>query len=215
MFPHAGIDVLLKAYLEFRQKLEESESPPLDNGPQLIIMGHGSIDDPDGSWVYEKLHDTLNSPGYELIHGDVAIVRAPPSDAILGCILQGAWVATQLSTRYAPCLQFMMFLLIFVPPRSEGFEVKVTEAINKRVPIIASDAGGIPLQVKEGKNGWIVPAGDSAAVSDTLYKIHKGELSVHRDISVEEELDGKSDPNSVAQEWVSVSTLPFIILLPK
>lgn len=114
-----------------------------------------------------------------------------------------------------PCLQFMMFLLIFVRPHSEGFEVKVTEAINKRVPIIASDAGGIPLQVKEGKNGWIVPAGDSAAVSDMLYKIHKGELSVHRDISVEQELDGKSDPNSVAQEWVSVSTLPFTILLSK
>lgn len=108
-----------------------------------------------------------------------------------------------------------MFLLIFVRPHSEGFEVKVTEAINKRVPIIASDAGGIPLQVKEGKNGWIVPAGDSAAVSDMLYKIHKGELSVHRDISVEQELDGKSDPNSVAQEWVSVSTLPFTILLSK
>ncbi|OWZ62460.1 hypothetical protein AYX14_05083 [Cryptococcus neoformans] len=181
--PSKGIDILLKAYLEFRQKLEECENPPLDNGPQLIIMGHGSIDDPDGSWVYEKIHDTLNSPGYELIHGDVAVVRAPPSDALLGCILQGAWVATQLSTR-------------------EGFEVKVTEAINKRVPIIASDAGGIPLQVKEGKNGWIVPSGDSAAVSDTLYKIYKGKLSVHRDLSEEKELDGKSDPNSVAQEWV-------------
>lgn len=200
--PRVGIDILLKAYLEFRQKLEECENPPLDNGPQLIIMGHGSIDDPDGSWVYEKIHDTLNSQGYELIHGDVAVVRAPPSDALLGCILQGAWVATQLSTRYAPSSQSVVSLLTFVRRRREGFEVKVTEAINKRVPIIASDAGGIPLQVKEGKNGWIVPSGDSAAVSDTLYKIYKGKLSVHRDLSEEKELDGKSDPNSVAQEWV-------------
>lgn len=96
----------------------------------------------------------------------------------------------------------MVSLLNFARRRREGFEVKVTEAINKRVPIIASDAGGIPLQVKEGKNGWIVPAGDAAAVSEILYKIHKGELSVHRGLSVEKELDGKSDPNSVAQEWV-------------
>lgn len=101
-----------------------------------------------------------------------------------------------------PSSQSMVSLLNFARRRREGFEVKVTEAINKRVPIIASDAGGIPLQVKEGKNGWIVPAGDAAAVSEILYKIHKGELSVHRGLSVEKELDGKSDPNSVAQEWV-------------
>jgi len=54
------------------------------------------------------------------IQEDVAIVRAPPvsqehvvtaneqSDGLLGAIMQGAWVGTQLSTR-------------------EGFEVKVTE----------------------------------------------------------------------------------------
>jgi hypothetical protein len=71
-------------------------------------MGHGSVDDPDGSPIYEKLYETLSSHEYELVKTDVAIVRAPPSDSILGCILQGAWVATQLSTR-------------------EGFEVKVTE----------------------------------------------------------------------------------------
>ena len=92
----------------FRQKLEALDSPPIDGGPQLIIMGHGSIDDPDGTVIYEKLHDIVATKEYELVQGDVSIVRAPPSDSILGCILQGAWVATQLSTR-------------------EGFEVKVTE----------------------------------------------------------------------------------------
>jgi hypothetical protein len=42
---------LLEAYLKFRQMLEASDSPPLDNGPQLIIMGHGSVDDPDGTMI--------------------------------------------------------------------------------------------------------------------------------------------------------------------
>ncbi|WVN90064.1 uncharacterized protein L203_105299 [Cryptococcus depauperatus CBS 7841] len=181
--PSKGIDILLKAYLEFRQKLENHPTPPLNGGPQLIIMGHGSIDDPDGAWIYEKLHDILNTSEYELVRYDVAIVRAPPSDSLLGCILQGAWVATQLSTR-------------------EGFEVKVTEAINKHVPIIASDAGGIPLQVKHGKNGWIVPAGQSEPVSDLLYKIYKGEVRIHDGLREGVDLEDKSDPNSVAQEWV-------------
>ncbi|WWC64868.1 uncharacterized protein I303_107482 [Kwoniella dejecticola CBS 10117] len=185
--PSKGIDDLLAAYLEFRKKLENSDKPPVDGGPQLIIMGHGSVDDPDGSWIYEKLHDTLGTKEYSLVRDDVAIVRAPPSDSILGCILQGAWVATQLSTR-------------------EGFEVKVTEAINKRVPIIASDAGGIPLQVKHGKNGWIVPAGDRHAVANLLYDIYIGKEQIHRDLSnssLGNDLKGKpTDPNSIAQLWV-------------
>lgn len=106
--PSKGIDDLLAAYLKFRQKLEELDNPPADGGPQLIIMGHGSVDDPDGTRIYEEAHGIVSKPEYELVKGDVSIVRAPPSDSILGCILQGAWVATQLSTR-------------------EGFEIKVTE----------------------------------------------------------------------------------------
>ncbi|WVR09670.1 hypothetical protein IAU60_006745 [Kwoniella sp. DSM 27419] len=181
--PSKGTDDLLAAYLQFRQKLEESDKPPVDGGPQLIIMGHGSVDDPDGTMIYEMLHDTLNSKEYELVKGDVSIVRAPPSDSILGCILQGAWVATQLSTR-------------------EGFEVKVTEAVNKRVPIIASDAGGIPLQVKHGKNGWIVPTGDRNAVASLLYDIYTGKVTYDRDLSANRDVNSKQDPNSISQQWV-------------
>ncbi|KAK4689437.1 hypothetical protein P7C73_g671, partial [Tremellales sp. Uapishka_1] len=166
--PSKGIDVLLAAYLEFRQKLDDVK------GPYLIIMGHGSVDDPDGT--------TLATKEYELVKNDVSIVRAPPSDSILGCILQGSWVATQLSTR-------------------EGFEVKVTEAINHRVPIIASDAGGIPLQVKEGVNGWVVPSGNSSAVASLLLDIHAGKTKVTRQLK-EMGVNGSSDPNGVAEQFV-------------
>jgi hypothetical protein len=46
-----GIDVLLEAYLQFRQGLEKLNSPPEDGGPQMIITGHGSVDDPDGTKI--------------------------------------------------------------------------------------------------------------------------------------------------------------------
>ena len=42
----------------------------------------------------------------------------------------------------------------------EGFEVKVTEAIMKGVPIVATKAGGIPLQVRDGETGFLVEVGD-------------------------------------------------------
>lgn len=76
------------------------------------------------------------------------------------------------------------------------------QAVNKRVPIIASDAGGIPLQVKHGKNGWIVPAGESSPVAQLLLDIDKGKEQVHRDLSNGRDFKGKTDPNSVAEAFV-------------
>lgn len=46
----------------------------------------------------------------------------------------------------------------------EGFEVKVTEAVRKRIPVIASKAGGIPLQIREGINGWLHEPSDHEGV---------------------------------------------------
>lgn len=104
----------------------------------------------------------------------------------------------------------------------EGFEVKVTEAINMRVPIIASDAGGIPLQVKNGENGWIVPSGDSKAVSSLLMDIYTGKEKIKRDISSDQKLDNKdnaesdkqdgskSDPNAFAEAFVRDFKRPMI-----
>lgn len=42
----------------------------------------------------------------------------------------------------------------------EGFEVKVTEALLKGTPVIATKAGGIPLQVRDGETGFLVEIGD-------------------------------------------------------
>lgn len=49
--PSKGIPDLVRAFLEFRNKLDETDSTRIDGAPQLIIMGHGSIDDPDGTVV--------------------------------------------------------------------------------------------------------------------------------------------------------------------
>ena len=87
----------------------------------------------------------------------------------------------------------------------------MTEAVNKRVPIIASSAGGIPLQVKHGENGWVVPTGDSKAVSSLFYDIYTGKKQVHRYLSRSaQSLDGKSDLNSEAEAFVRDFDKPMI-----
>lgn len=62
----------------------------------------------------------------------------------VAAILRQARVAWQLSLR-------------------EGFEVKVTETLMKGIPMIATKAGGIPLQIKDRETGFLVEVGDVAA----------------------------------------------------
>ena len=52
----------------------------------------------------------------------------------------------------------------------EGFEVKVTEAIWKGVPVIVYESGGIPLQIKNEEQGFVVPVGKVQDVADILWR---------------------------------------------
>jgi alpha,alpha-trehalose phosphorylase (configuration-retaining) len=50
----------------------------------------------------------------------------------------------------------------------EGFEIKVSEALHKGIPVIATNAGGIPLQLRDGKSGFLVDVGDVDAVANHI-----------------------------------------------
>ena len=55
---------------------------------------------------------------------------------------------------------------------TEGLGVVLLEALRMGVPVVASDAGGIPDIVRDGETGWLVPPGETAplarAVQDVL-----------------------------------------------
>jgi alpha,alpha-trehalose phosphorylase (configuration-retaining) len=53
----------------------------------------------------------------------------------------------------------------------EGFEIKVSEALHKGIPVIATNAGGIPLQIRDGKSGFLVEVGDVDAVAHHIVEL--------------------------------------------
>ncbi|PVF99627.1 UDP-Glycosyltransferase/glycogen phosphorylase [Serendipita vermifera] len=149
--PSKGIPHLIEGYRIFREKYKDHQGGNGKNtSPQLILIGHTSVDDPDASWVLHKIQEMLTKPEFEEFRDDVYAARAPPEDRLLNTLLRGADVACQVSTR-------------------EGFEIKVTEAIHKNRWIIGSKAGGIPLQIRDGIDGTIVPPGDPDAIADALF----------------------------------------------
>ncbi|OJD11260.1 hypothetical protein AJ78_07936 [Emergomyces pasteurianus Ep9510] len=148
--PSKGIFDLLDSYEKFRVLFAENR-PSSEKPPKLLICGHGSVDDPDGVVIYDAVIEHIDN---KLPHlkSSICVMHIPPSDQILNALLSKARVALQLSTR-------------------EGFEVKVSEALHKGKPIIATMAGGIPLQVQDGKNGFLVEVGDTDAVARHLFNL--------------------------------------------
>jgi len=145
--PAKGIPDVLASYAKLRRNyMSDTDKSDI---PQLVIAGHGAIDDPDATLIFDQTFDLLETK-YSDIRSDVVVMRLGPTDQTLNALMSNARVALQLSTR-------------------EGFEVKVSEALHKGIPIIATRAGGIPLQVEDGKSGYLVEPGDSDAVAKYLH----------------------------------------------
>lgn len=147
--PSKGIFDVLESYAKFYHRLvtERPDTKP----PKLLICGHGSVDDPDGSLIYDAVVSHIENDLSDL-RDKICVMRLRPSDQLLNSLLSKARIALQLSTR-------------------EGFEVKVSEAIHKGKPVIATRAGGIPLQVAHEQNGFLVDVGDTDAVAQHLYDL--------------------------------------------
>lgn len=58
--------------------------------------------------------------------------------------------------------------VLVVPSTSEGLPNVVLEAFSYRVPVVATEVGGIPELVHHSQGGWTVPAGDRNAFRDAL-----------------------------------------------
>ncbi len=155
--PAKGIPDVLEAYAELRNVHMKGDD--LKDIPQLVIAGHGAIDDPDATIIYDETIELLETR-YKEFKDDVIVMRLGPSDQILNALMACARVALQLSTR-------------------EGFEVKVSEALHMGTPIIATRRGGIPLQVQHGKSGFLVESGDYKAVAKYLHFLFTNEETYH------------------------------------
>jgi trehalose synthase len=97
---------------------------------QLVLVGSLAGDDPEGERVLAKIYEETKD---EL---DIHILDLPPTSNIEINALQRA------------------ASLIMQPSTKEGFGLVVTEALWKSKPVITSDVGGIPLQVRDESTGY-------------------------------------------------------------
>jgi trehalose synthase len=101
----------------------------------LVLLGSVATDDPEGPEIYESLLEQREERIILLSQEDTALVNA---------LQRTAAVIVQKSLR-------------------EGFGLTVTEAMWKGTPVIGGNVGGIPLQIADGENGFLVSSVEEAA----------------------------------------------------
>ncbi|KAG0134983.1 trehalose synthase [Tuber indicum] len=149
--PSKGIPEVIESYRKLCDRIIGDAPDRLP--PQLLICGHGAIDDPDAEMVFARTTELLKQPTYAAIAKDVVVARIGPSDQMLNAMITSAKIILQLSLR-------------------EGFEVKVSEALYHGKPVVATRAGGIPLQIEHGKSGFLVEVGDTDFVANHLFDLY-------------------------------------------
>lgn len=141
--PSKGIPDLIKAYVLFKEKTKSNI--------QLIITGHASIDDPEGNVIYKQIIQQISKLPNDIAK-DIFAIILPNHDQLLNVMLQCSLITFQLSIR-------------------EGFEVKVSEALLKGKVVIAYKTGGIPLQITNGYDGFLIETCDHVKVSELMEKL--------------------------------------------
>lgn len=76
--PAKGIPNVIDSYAKLRKLLKQAGVED-DKAPQLLICGHGAVDDPDASIIYDQVLSLMNGQYKEVGH-DIVAMRLPPSD---------------------------------------------------------------------------------------------------------------------------------------
>jgi len=105
---------------------------------QLILAGGTAADDPEGMAVLEEVKEKAKKDP------DIHILLLPQNDLEVNALQRASTVIMQKSIK-------------------EGFGLTVAEALWKAKPVLASNVGGIPLQIKHKYSGLLCHSIDGAA----------------------------------------------------
>ena len=118
---------------------------------RLVLCGNMATDDPEGPKIYRK----VLKRGNDLIEsGDLIVITDPASSNsfFINALQRISAVIVQKSTK-------------------EGFGLTVTEAMWKGTPVVASNIGGIPLQITDGESGFLITPHGTDGFADMITKL--------------------------------------------
>jgi len=117
---------------------------------RLVFCYNLASDDPEGVQMYTKIYRKAK----KLVdNGDILFVVGN-NEILVNSIQRFSSVIIQKSIK-------------------EGFCLAVTEALWKGTPVVASNVGGLPAQIEDGSNGFLLEPGDLDGFADRIIHILK------------------------------------------
>jgi len=116
---------------------------------QLILAGGSAADDPESGHVLEEVK---TRSGHDK---DIHILLLPQDDIVVNALQRASDVIVQKSLK-------------------EGFGLTVAEALWKTKPVVASNVGGIPLQIKHKYSGLLCHSIDGASFAIKQFLANPG-----------------------------------------
>lgn len=113
---------------------------------RLVLCGGTASDDPEGARV---LNEVWQRAKKLVASGDIVLITQDSSSVFINALQRTSAVILQKSLR-------------------EGFGLTVTEAMWKGTPVVASRVGGIPLQITDGVDGYLVEPRDIAGTAERV-----------------------------------------------
>jgi trehalose synthase len=117
---------------------------------RLVLCGNMATDDPEGLEIFEDIREQTKK---HIDNRDVILLTVE-NNILVNALQRKSDVIIQKSLR-------------------EGFGLTVTEGLWKERPVVASNVGGIPLQIKSGENGFLCEPDDVKDFADKTLEILK------------------------------------------
>jgi len=117
---------------------------------RLVFCYNVASDDPEGMKMYNKVLRKAN----KLYKNGHIIFVVGNNETLVNAVQRFSDVIIQKSTK-------------------EGFCLCVTEALWKGTPVVASNVGGIPSQIKDGENGFLLAPKDTEGFADRIIHLLK------------------------------------------
>ena len=107
-----------------------------------------------------KNHVTLTVVGHKAVEDCAALNKA---------LSEHKWIPRLPHAEILKLMQQNDILLF--PSLFEGFGLVITEAMSQGTPVITTDRTAGPDLLKHGENGWLIDAGSTIALQETIEKI--------------------------------------------
>lgn len=133
--PSKGMDVAMHIGVLVREKMREQGAHEADL-PEIVLVGNGSVDDPDGPAELEKALK-LRREKYPTEKDGIIIARLSHNYDAINALMSRS--SAMMQTSYA-----------------EGMETRISDAIIHGRPVVASNRGGMKTQIVEGESGMIL-----------------------------------------------------------